>query len=109
MSRIKVIIVAMVIVGILVFLAVVDHPIEGFEEGQLVRHRMDGRIGIVTSSGMLGLKVRWSYNYTSQRNFEELRCYSFELVRVTELQEEYLYWRTRERPVHSPDQTELPR
>ena len=80
---------------------------DAFPPGQLVRHRMDGRIGVVLSNGS-PLKVRFSCNYTTSSNFEVIGCETFELVPIAKEDEENLYWRRRERPPHSPDQTELP-
>ena len=80
---------------------------DAFLPGQIVRHRMDGRIGIVLSNGS-PLKVRFSCNYTTNSNFEVIGCEPFELVPLTKEDEEDLYWRRRVRPPHSPDQTELP-
>lgn len=78
-----------------------------FPPGQLVRHRMDGRMGIVIDNSQ-SLKVRFSCHYTSSGNYELYDCEPFELAKLTEEDEENLYWRRRERPPHSPDQTELP-
>lgn len=78
-----------------------------FIPGQLVRHRIDGRMGIVISNSR-AVQVRFSCHYTSPGNYEVFDCEPFELVKLTEEDEDNLYWRRRERPPHSPDQTELP-
>lgn len=81
---------------------------DAFPPGQLVRHRMDGRLGVVLKANHDGLNVRFSCNYTAKSNFETFCCQPFELVPLTKEDEENLYWRRRERPPHSRDQTELP-
>jgi hypothetical protein len=80
---------------------------EDFPPGQLVRHRMDGRMGIVVDNSH-ALRIRFSCNYTSAGNFEVFDCEPFELVKLTDDDEQNLFWRLRERPTRSPDQTELP-
>lgn len=62
--------------------------------GKVVRHRVDGRAGIVTSNVGAFLRVRFSSNYTSQNSYELVECMPFEVV---EANDEDLYWRRLER------------
>jgi len=82
----------------------VDYNGAPLNPGKIVRHRIDGRIGIVTwsKSGQCG--VRYSCNYSSPKIYELVTCESFELILLSAKEEEDLYWRwnRREVPSHDP-------
>ena len=50
------------------------------EEGHIVRHRVDGRIGIVTWSQRGQCGVRFACNYSSPKIYQLVECESFELM-----------------------------
>jgi hypothetical protein len=74
------------------------------EEGYIVRHRVDGRIGIVTWSKGGKCGVRFACNYSSPKIYQLVECESFELILLSEKEEGNLYWRwnRREVPSHDP-------
>lgn len=76
-------------------------PLRG---GHIVRHRIDGRIGIITWSKYGQCGVRFSCNYSSPKIYELVTCESFELILLSEKEEGDLYWRwnRREVPTHDP-------
>ena len=74
------------------------------KEGAIVRHRVDGRIGIVTWSESGQCRVRFACNYSSPKIYQLVECESFELILLSETEEGNLYWRwnRREVPSHDP-------
>lgn len=74
------------------------------DDGHIVRHRVDGRIGIVTWSKGGQCGVRFSCNYSSPKIYELVTCESFELILLSQNEEGNLYWRwnRREVPSHDP-------
>ena len=74
------------------------------EEGYIVRHRVDGRIGIVTWSERGQCGVRFSCNYSSPQIYQLVVCESFELILLSENEEENLYWRWNRREAPKDEQ-----